>query len=419
MAVVAAALALWTIYLDENGKLEYISSWVWIFTGGVESATAILQTIAGSMITIAGVVFSLTLVTLSLASSNFGPRLLRHFMRDLGTQIVLGTFIATFLYCLLVLRSLRRGDASFIPHLSVTLGIVFALLSLWVLIFFIHHVALSIQADEIIARISREINQAIDRLFPHRLRKGDDSGENNFDIEATATPWKPLLAPQSGYLQTMDVERLLEIALSNDLFIKGSCRSGQFLVERSLLIEVKTEGDLDEALKGKLLSCFTLGERRIPTQDFQFNINQLVEIAVRALSPGINDPFTAITCIDRIGSAFCALADRDMSSQHRLEYKQNLRLSLPALSFEESLAATFRPIRQCGNTSFAVTHCLIAALKHIALATEVLERRLSVRRCSDEILESMKCSSLLPVEKQLLELAYQEVISALKREDTQ
>ena len=133
-----------------------------------------LETIAGSMITIAGVVFSLTLVALSLASSQFGPRLLRNFMRDTTNQFVLGTFVATFLYCLLVLRTIRRADeVAFVPHLSVTLGVLFALASLGVLIYFIHHVSVSIQADEIIARVGSGALDGIDRLFPKQIGEAE------------------------------------------------------------------------------------------------------------------------------------------------------------------------------------------------------------------------------------------------------
>ena len=154
MACGAVALALATVALDGSVTDDWLQTLAWVYTGGAEGASAVLETIAGSMITIAGVVFSLTLVALSLASSQFGPRLLRNFMRDTANQVVLGTFVATFLYCLLVLRTIRRADeVAFVPHLSVTLGVLFAIASLGVLIYFIHHVSVSIQADEIIARV--------------------------------------------------------------------------------------------------------------------------------------------------------------------------------------------------------------------------------------------------------------------------
>ena len=158
MAGVALALALASVSVD--GPLtEWLTLQLsWTFTGGAEGASAVLGIIAGSMITIAGVVFSMTLVALSLASSQLGPRLLRSFMRDSATQVVLGTFIATFLYCLLVLRTIRHAEeVAFVPHLSVTFGVLLAVASVGVLIYFIHHVSVSIQANEIAARIGKEL----------------------------------------------------------------------------------------------------------------------------------------------------------------------------------------------------------------------------------------------------------------------
>lgn len=167
MAAAAVGLSFITVALDQNVTLKWLRRLDWVYNGGAEGASAVLQTIAGSMITIAGAVFSLTLVARSLASSQFGPRILRNFMRDTTNQLVLGTFIATFLYCLLVLRTIRRDEADvFVPHLSVTLGVAFALTSLWVLIYFIHHASVSIQADEVVARIGAELEHTMHRLFP-------------------------------------------------------------------------------------------------------------------------------------------------------------------------------------------------------------------------------------------------------------
>lgn len=155
----AVTLASVTVALDESATVgEWMAGQNWAYTGGAEGASLVLSTVAGSMITIAGVVFSMTLVVLSLASSQLGPRLLRTFMRDTKNQVVLGAFIATFVYCLLVLRTIRRAeDVAFVPHLSVTIGVLLAIGSLGILIYFIHHVSISIQADEVVARVHDEL----------------------------------------------------------------------------------------------------------------------------------------------------------------------------------------------------------------------------------------------------------------------
>ena len=171
MACGAVLLAHGTVALDETGAVRGgVEVPSWVYSGGAQGASTLLGAIAGSMITIAGVVFSMTLVALSIASSQLGPRLLQGFMRDATNQVVLGTFVSTFLYCLLVLRTIRREiEVAFVPHMSVTLGVLLAVASVAVLIYFIHHVSVSIQADEVIARVCRELFDGIDRLFPARV----------------------------------------------------------------------------------------------------------------------------------------------------------------------------------------------------------------------------------------------------------
>ncbi|MBC7706367.1 MAG: DUF2254 domain-containing protein, partial [Rhodoferax sp.] len=151
MAFLAVALAVAAVELDKAVADDWLLSLGWSYSGGAEGASLVLGTVAGSMIAIAGAVFSMTLVALSLASSQLGPRLLRNFMRDTVNQVVLGTFVATFVYCLLVLRTIRRADeVAFVPHLSVTIGVLLAIVSVGVLIYFIHHISVSIQADQVV-----------------------------------------------------------------------------------------------------------------------------------------------------------------------------------------------------------------------------------------------------------------------------
>lgn len=217
------------------------------------------------MIAIAGTVFSMTLVALSLALSQLGPRLLRNFMRDTANQVVLGTFVATFVYSLLVLRTIRRADeVAFVPHLSVSIGVRLALVSVGVLIYFIHHISVSIQADEVVARVGREPEDGIDRQFPSHLGQpvsASLSAPDQADLPASfAHEARPVGAAADGYLQFIDADGLMDLTCQEDLLL-----------------------------------CL----ERTAAQDVEFSFHQLVEIAVRALSPGINDPFTAIACVVR------------------------------------------------------------------------------------------------------------------------
>ena len=222
MTAIAIALAFTMLSLDRAGYYTLIEKWGWIYTGDANGARSLLSAIGGSMITVAGTTFSITIVALQLAASNFGPRLLRNFMQDTGNQIVLGTFIGTFIYCLLVLRTVHGdGDGynEFVPQLSVTGGIVLAIASIGLLIYFIHHASTIIQASHIISEVSADLDRAIDRLFPKKIGLGLSESKQplrdipaNFDEDAC-----PIRSAGSGYVQAIDDEKLMKIACKHQL----------------------------------------------------------------------------------------------------------------------------------------------------------------------------------------------------------
>ena len=243
MACLAVALALSAVELDRAVADDWLQRLGWSYSGGAEGASLLLGTVAGSMIAIAGTVFSMTLVALSLASSQLGPRLLRNFMRDTANQVVLGTFVATFVYCLLVLRTIRRADeVAFVPHLSVSIGVLLALVSIAVLIYFIHHVSVSIQADEVVARVGKELEGGIDRLFPSQLGEprseaATASGEAALPA-AFAGEARPVGAAEDGYLQRVDADALMALASEEDLVLRLERRPGHYLVKGRAIVMV-------------------------------------------------------------------------------------------------------------------------------------------------------------------------------------
>lgn len=418
MAFVAVALSFITVDLDRSLTHAWMRDLDWVYSGGAEGASAVLQTIASSMITIAGVVFSLTLVALSLASSQFGSRMLRNFMRDGTNQIVLGTFISTFLYCLLVLRTIRRGDeGAFVPHVSVTLGVVFALASLWMLIYFIHHVSVSIQADEMIARVGADLQAATDRLFP------DVSGSNENARAMTTPSASPsdarlqsaaIPACVDGYLQLVDLDRLVHLATEADLVFHLERRPGHYIVDRSTLLTVEPGHRLPPALTAQLEKCFVIGTQRSAVQDIEFSIMQLVEIAVRALSPGINDPFTAIACIDQLGSAFARLARRDMPDPCRVDHAGTVRVTVPQTRFPDLVDAAFNPLRQHARDSVSVT---LRLLETVAVVAAAVGRQADVDalRChADSILEGATAAFTIGQDHRALLARYQEAVRVLE-----
>lgn len=390
MSFGAVTLAFVTVAFDPR-----VTDWLqltlgWTFVQGAAGASTMMGTIAGSMITIAGVVFSMTLVALSLASSQFGSRMLRNFMRDTTTQVVLGTFVATFLYCLLVLRTIRRvEEVLFVPHLSVLLGVVLAVVSVGVFIYFIHHVSVSLQANEIVARVSRELIEGIERVFPVQIGRGapqipanppDASFINAFDREA-----RPVVATGDGYLQFIDSDVLLPLAMEEDVVLRLERRPGHYVVADQPLVLVWPGDRATDKLIAQIRSAFTLGNQRTPRQDIEFMINQLVEIAVRALSTGVNDPFTAIACVDHLGAALSRLAKSEMPSPYRHDKQDKLRLIAQAVSFPIIADAAFNQIRQDARSNAAVTIRLLETIAVVVKFAHRAEDRAALQRHAEMI----------------------------------
>lgn len=380
MTVGAILLSYAFLALDRWLKFSALSGYAWIYAGGASGARSVLSTVASSVITVAGTTFSITIATLSLASSQFGPRLLRGFLRDTGNQVVLGTFIGTFVYCLLILRTIRGEQTDvFVPNFSVTTGVFLALASVGVLIYFINHVSASIQASHVIASVSKELNQAIDRLYPVSL--GEGSGDlTPSEFDASALPSVPVAATRSGYVQDVDEDPLVALARSAGGFVEILTRPGAFATQGAPLARLHAAPPLPKGFCGKLNKAFTLGPNRTMAADAGFGMDQLVEVASRALSPGINDPFTAMSCLNRIGDALARLAARPVPSSCRYDNEGVLRIIARPLRFPEMVHSAFDPIRQYGSSSLAVTLHLLETLEVVAVQASGEENREALRR---------------------------------------
>ncbi|MEX2644467.1 MAG: DUF2254 domain-containing protein, partial [Acetobacterales bacterium] len=301
MALSAGVLAIATTGLDVWLGADWKAGPGWLAFETPAGARAILATIAGSMITVAGVTFSITVAAVAYATSQLGPRLLGNFMRDTGNQITLGSFIATFVYCLMVLRVVRgdgdsEGAEAFVPHLGVLVALALTALSLGVLIYFFHHTPMSIQASQVVAQIGRELLDKVDETFPHRVGEGPEPTPSR-----QAEPpldGQPLCAADSGYIVHRDDDSLVTLACRHDAMLHLVRRPGDFVGEGELLGRVTAGEELpDEALHA-MARCFAVGSERTHMQDILLVVQQLVEIGARALSPGVNDPFTAMRCLD-------------------------------------------------------------------------------------------------------------------------
>jgi uncharacterized membrane protein len=284
----------------------------------------------------------------------------------------LGTFISTFTFSLMVLGRVREGeDDAFIPYLSVTVAVGLALASIGVLIFFIHHISYSIQAENLIANISDELHEVMNRLFPERVGKPvpKEAGEQDARQIKRELQGKSFLvrSKESGYLQSINMEGLMTIAGEHNLYLELFRRPGAFVSADTALLEVWPLGVYPGELNDLINDRFIIAQRRTPVQDVEYSLHQLVEVALRALSPSLNDPYTAINCVDRLSAALVQFAQREMPANYRYDEMKQLRVYSDTTTFKGLVDISFNQIREYGSTSIEVT---LRMLEHLALIAE-------------------------------------------------
>ncbi|WP_319480053.1 DUF2254 domain-containing protein [uncultured Draconibacterium sp.] len=361
-------LSIGLVTIDSYTNLSH-DGWLRLFfVNSADSARSILTTISGAMIGVAGTVFSVTLVALTLASSQFGPRLIKNFMYVRLNQVVLGSYISTYLYCLLVLNAIKDNDSyNFIPSISISVAIFAAMVNIILLIIFIHQIAISIQADKVISDISDLITKQVRTLFPEKMGS-ELKDETVVDEEAACSSYgkkTSIKSSKSGYLQYIDNEILMKIITQKDTLIKLNHRPGSFLVKDEEIVVLYSRKELEDEFLENILEQFIIGKTKTSQQDLEFSIHQMVEIAARALSPGVNDPYTAIACIDNLTATLCYLAQTKLPSKYRVDKDNKLRVIADVLDFEGVLDAAFNQIRQFSGGSTAVIIRLMEALKTI------------------------------------------------------
>jgi uncharacterized membrane protein len=359
--------------VDADGWLA-----AWVYAGGVAGARDVLGAIAGSMITVAGATFSITVAALTLASSQMGPRLLRNFTRDPGNQYALGAFLATFAYALTTLRSVHEtADFAFVPELALAVAMLLAFACVGVLIWFLHHVATSIDVDRVVALVQADLAAAVEAATEAEAR-AEAGPVSEARSGASAAP---LRAPGGGYLRVLDDGALADWAAEADAALRLRVRPGDFVFPGAVIGEVRPAGRR-EAAQEALARAVTLGEERSGEQDLEVLVRQLVEIALRALSPGLNDPFTAVAVLDRLGAALCAMAGRRLPDG-RFAREGRLRLERPAVDYAGLLDAMLHPIRQAGAATPMVAVRLLEVLAEVAAVERDPARRDALRRHAD------------------------------------
>lgn len=332
MVIGAIILSQSAIWVDREIGNRWLKDIWFVSLNQPDGARALLATVAGSMITVAGVTFSLTILAVSHATSHFGPRLLQNFMRDRGNQVTLGTFVATFLYCLMVLRVVRgdgvSGDAMdvgvFVPQLSLLIALGLTIASVAELIYFIHHVPDSIHISTVLQHLANDMSSKFDELYPETvgdpLQVDDDEVPQQYEFQHAVK------SHTSGYLQGIDDNDLMDFAQANQAVVRLRRRPGDFIRENETLAEVTRVADWNDDHVDQVRYGFTLGFSRTPTQDIFFILNEFVEVATRALSPGVNDPFTAMQCIDWLSVGLIKLSRRKLPSIRRVDANGDVRI---------------------------------------------------------------------------------------------
>ncbi len=390
MAAAALLLAFALLYIDEYLKLAW-PEWVnqWMSITDIDSSRALFSSMAASIITVLGVVFSITIVALTLAASQLGPRLLRNFMRDKVNQLVLGVFVATFIYFQVLLLAMERvitSDPKRLPQLTTMVALLLGLISLAMLIYFMHHLAKSIQAPHVLMVVSKELRQTIDRVLPDCLDEHRSDGPANSrpdsapetEVPITEPPWSEaasVSAPDTGYLQAVDLKILMSLAVKHDLQIRLVCQPGDFVVQDEPLIRLLPAQQLSDELTRKLHDSLYIGAQRSATQDLDFVIQELVEVALRALSPSINDPFTAGNALDYIGDAMLRIAQRHMPPSGLRDQQGRLRVIMRRTDFRGLCDISFDQIRHNATRSPATLVRIMENLIRIARRTTLPDRK--------------------------------------------
>lgn len=376
---VFAALALFVITyaLDRAAFDSDFRLPSWALSGSPDASRQILTTVAAAIITVVGVVFSIVIVALTLASTQFGPRMLRNFIRDRGTQVTLGTFVATFVYAILALGSIgQESRGNFVPHISITVTLVLLVIDLGVLIYFIHHIATQIQLPQVIASIAGDLAKAIETQAGNAAatKRAPSAAATLAALVQAGDTGGVVAAPRSGYLQSVDRRTLVKIATDADVVIAMMHRPGHFLVQGHPYATVWPT-EKAEVVARELGRSHLTGPYRTLVQDVSFGLDQLVEIGLRALSAAVNDTFTAITCIDWIGDSLYKVTGNWQPRHSYRDGAGKVRVITIEPTYERLVERSFEKLRQASAGNPAIIIRLLDALAKIMQRAETEAER--------------------------------------------
>ena len=370
VALAGAASAVILLSVDSELGLGSTGMAATLMPSSVEGSRALLSAIISSMITAISVTFSVTIVALTVAAQHFGPRVLNNFVRHRSAQVVLGTFIATFIYAVLVLGAV--GGKGPLPRLAVSGGVLLVLLSVGALIYYVHHISNALQVGELTAEITRDLTAGI------RRDRADAPQTNSH----RSTPRDPGSIPalESGYVQRIDYAAIAAIASARNAFVWMRREPGAFALTGAPLALVEPKSACDATFAEVVQQACVVGPDRTQWHDPEFSVKQLVEVALRALSPGVNEPFTALTCIDRLGEGLAAAARAPQPQEWWTDAQGTERVFAKAQSFQTLLRASFDPIRIFAGRNPAIYVRLAETIGELGLVAERREDRELLRQ---------------------------------------
>lgn len=408
--IVLAATVLAIVAIEADARFvsaDALTAWPRMFAAGSSASRDLLAAVAGSMITVAGTVFSITLVALSLAASQYSSRVLRNFMRDRTNQAVLGVFVGIFAYCLVVLRSIHgNGEDAFVPSVAVLLGLLLGFGGIGVLVFFIHHIAQSIQASQILAAVRIETCGAIERVFP----KGLDAAGRRLPAPSGLSSHTLARADATGYLQIVEYARLRDIACRHGLRLEVHPRVGDYVIVGDILLSAYAAPP--PGLHDSLGECWTIGPQRTLEQDIGFGIRQLVDVALKALSPGVNDTTTATMCVDALTAVLVHLSARDLHF-HECDRQGESWVQMHHPTFADLLGESFDQIRHAARDNIAVLERLRWSLATLQGRTHARERREALRTQAQRLGECVQRELRDPHDRSRLQHAIDGLLSTL------
>ncbi len=357
-ALTGISLLLEAATVDQLGAAP-----AFVYVGVADDARDVTATLLSSMMTMASLVFSITMVVLTLAAGQFGPRLIRSFMSSPATQLVLGTFVMTIVHCLLALSAIDwRQSEEPLPFFTVTFAILLSLISVGLLVLHLHVLARSIMSETVIARVRHELDETLDTLSEIEPEQPDPEAALPKDFYARAAFCGP---PHTGYVRAIDFEGLVTVAKKADVLIGLTFRAGDFVIRDGGTIGIYPRERATKETGEAAGKAIVIGAHRTPVQDPDFSIRHLVEIAVRALSPGINDPYTAISVVNQLSASLARLFGRDLPDVVRRDGHGVVRVLCPRPTYGSLVAAAFDQIRQNGASKPAVIIHLIEAIERL------------------------------------------------------